>query len=332
MKESTKMFSIIIPVYNAGQFIEKCLLSCEDQDIDPSAYEIIVINDGSKDRSLEIMKRIIKKYNNIFLINGPNEGVSNARNKGLEIAQGKYIWCVDADDYIETNCLSNILMILENEKLDALQISNYVVQNEDISIYEDFTETITMTPEEYVKPQCFRGSTWGTIFKREIFEKNSLRFDKEISLAEDQLFLLSVFNFSTRVKRSSVFVYYYNINPSSILNNITEEQLYKSTLKIAKFRFRNTYSVYVRYLLIKNVLTFLEIGKSPSKLSRKIKKYNILSDIKFKYFNKNDIMKIFSCKIFGIVFIAIYFRLRKYKHVILGHAYLLSLIFSAVVD
>ena len=114
MKDNIIMLSIIIPVYNAGQFIEKCLQSCENQDIDPSVYEIILINDGSLDRSLIIMKNTIKKYTNILLLSGPNEGVSNARNKGLDIAQGKYIWCVDADDRIEINCLSKILFILEH--------------------------------------------------------------------------------------------------------------------------------------------------------------------------------------------------------------------------
>ena len=89
-----KKLSIIIPAYNAENYIEKCLNSIEDKD----SIEIIVINDGSTDKTMEILN----KYKNIKIINNTNHGVSYSRNSGLKVASGKYIMFVDSDDYL--NC------------------------------------------------------------------------------------------------------------------------------------------------------------------------------------------------------------------------------------
>ncbi len=102
-----KMFlSIIIPVYNGEQYISACLDSCLEQDI--SDYEIICINDGSVDNSLCILKEYSAKHPNIVLIDKENEGVSAARNDGLDASRGMYIMFVDADDLIQHNTLGLI--------------------------------------------------------------------------------------------------------------------------------------------------------------------------------------------------------------------------------
>lgn len=100
--------SIIIPVYNVEQYIEKCLTSCLEQDIPQSDYEIIVVNDGSPDGSLAIAERIAATATNITVISQPNGGLSAARNAGLKAAKGEYIWFVDSDDWIEENCLKGL--------------------------------------------------------------------------------------------------------------------------------------------------------------------------------------------------------------------------------
>lgn len=113
--------SIIIPVYNVEKYVEKCIRSCENQNISKKDYELVVVNDGSPDGSLVIVERLAKEYSNIKVISQENQGLSGARNTGLAAAQGEYIWFVDSDDWIEENCLKEMTGKLVDD-IDILQI------------------------------------------------------------------------------------------------------------------------------------------------------------------------------------------------------------------
>ena len=122
--------SIIIPVYNVEKYVEKCLRSCAEQDLPSDEYEIIVVNDGTKDSSLEIVERVAKDYSNIAIISQENAGLSAARNKGLSLAKGEYIWFIDSDDWIEKNCLQKIIRKCFEDGLDVLGICAANVVND----------------------------------------------------------------------------------------------------------------------------------------------------------------------------------------------------------
>lgn len=104
-----KQLSIIIPMYNVEPYVERCLRSLEDQDIAKEDYEIICINDGSPDKCNVIVEGLQDEYRNIILINQSNQGVSRARNKGLDIASGKYIMFIDPDDYVLNNSIGTLI-------------------------------------------------------------------------------------------------------------------------------------------------------------------------------------------------------------------------------
>jgi len=113
--------SVIVPVYNVEEYLEKCIESIEQQDIPYEEYEVIIVNDGSVDRSLQIAEQLETRYKNIEVYSQPNGGLSAARNKGLKYAKGKYVWFVDSDDWIEPDALKNIFPYL-NDDLDVLEI------------------------------------------------------------------------------------------------------------------------------------------------------------------------------------------------------------------
>ena len=117
------ILSMILPAYNVEKYIEKCIESCERQDIPKNNYEIIVVNDGSTDGTLCVVESLVTKYSNIRIVNQPNQGVSVARNNGFKEAQGKYIWFIDPDDEISSNCLSSLISIMENQNLEALVVA-----------------------------------------------------------------------------------------------------------------------------------------------------------------------------------------------------------------
>ena len=119
--------SIIIPVYNVEKYISRCLDSLLDQDLHTSDYEIIVVNDGSNDKSLEIAQSYARN-NNVIIIDQKNGGVGNARNSGLMAARGNYVYFIDPDDYLISNCLNKLVTSCEANNLDILTFLSHQLQ------------------------------------------------------------------------------------------------------------------------------------------------------------------------------------------------------------
>jgi glycosyltransferase involved in cell wall biosynthesis len=210
--------SIIIPVYNAGLFIEKCLRSCVEQDINPEEYEIIVINDGSNDNTHRIISLIMAEYSNLVFIDKPNGGVSSARNAGLNIAKGEYVWFVDADDWIEKNCLSFLLDTMKNDNLDALQINAKEVAINGIiaPFYLKHQDNSSILPPElYLRKGYFEGYAHMTLLRKSIIDRYNIRFKHSIKMREDLLFNLEAITYSGRIKRLNINPYYYCIREFS---------------------------------------------------------------------------------------------------------------------
>jgi len=170
--------SIIVPVYNVEQYLSKCLNSLLNQDMIVEDYEIIVINDGSTDNSLIILDEYAQRYKNIKIITQENQGLSGARNTGVNHAMGKYLFFVDSDDYIEPNCLFNLLQFAEKNDLDAIRfnyrqayedgkvgrIENLTLQNEKIKTGKEFlTDDLGLW--------CY---VWVYLFKTDIVKQQKL--------------------------------------------------------------------------------------------------------------------------------------------------------------
>lgn len=114
--------SIVIPVYNTEKYLEKCLASCVSQEVERADYEIVVVDDGTKDNAMEIARRFQENYSNIKIFSQENAGLSAARNMGLSHCTGDYVWFVDSDDYIDNVSLPLIFnKIEENPDIICLQ-------------------------------------------------------------------------------------------------------------------------------------------------------------------------------------------------------------------
>lgn len=126
--------SIIIPVYKVEKYLRKCLDSCLHQNISKEDYEIICVNDGSPDNSAQILDEYAAKHPNIRVVTQTNQGLSMARNNGLAVAQGDYVWFIDSDDWIEENCLREIfdsILSFGGQEIDIVQIGyRNVYENE----------------------------------------------------------------------------------------------------------------------------------------------------------------------------------------------------------
>lgn len=160
-------FSFVIPVYNAHEYIGRCLDSLLDQDIDKNEYEIICVNDGSKDNSLEILEEYSKKYPGIFnIITQENQGIGPARNMGIKAVKGKYTWFIDNDDAIHPNCLKNLYEILEEKQSDILvieRVAGYYEKNPFPSALEE-----ELSAEDYTQGFAFyfyEDAPWSKIYR-----------------------------------------------------------------------------------------------------------------------------------------------------------------------
>lgn len=155
--------SIIVPIYNVEKYLDKCLKSLTNQKIDYK-YEIILINDGSTDKSEKIIKKYIQNYENIIYIKKKNGGLSDARNEGLKIARGEYIGFVDSDDYISKYMYSNLLKRASEDNSDIVicGISRVDEKEKEIRSY---------IPKEISFFEILNNAyAWNKIYKKILFE------------------------------------------------------------------------------------------------------------------------------------------------------------------
>lgn len=226
--------SVIIPVYNGEGYIERCIDSVINQTYGDT--EIIVINDGSTDDT----ENILKKYSNIVLVNKKNEGVSRARNTGLSLATGDYVYFCDADDYLEKDAFE--VLINEYDENDLLRFGHYVVNGEEkiekknnddilagVNLRFDDNEQIL----EYLISNKTEGHLWNYLFKLKIIKDNIL-FDEELFYQEDVIFLLEYCLNIKNIKVISNPFYNYCVNENSVTKNI--ESSIRNLSSIAKLR------------------------------------------------------------------------------------------------
>lgn len=214
------ILSIIIPVYNTEDYLQKCIESCLKQNVAYGVYEIIIINDGSTDDSLAVLNRYKIQYNNVLKVfSQENRGLSEARNLGIKHALGKYIWFVDSDDWIETNCLLQIFSILENEAPDILRfqsrkmdVTERVIGNLNFNQAEHFGFT---NGRELLSNINFSVCATTYLVQKSIIENNKITFISGL-YHEDMSFTTQIYLLSKKVLLYNKVLYYVRETPSSI--------------------------------------------------------------------------------------------------------------------
>jgi glycosyltransferase involved in cell wall biosynthesis len=185
--------SIIIPVYNAEKYVERCIEACVQQ-THPN-IEVIAVNDGSKDKSQGILDKLSLKYPNVMVIHQNNEGVTRARVKGVENATGDYVCFSDADDYYSKNAIESLLTIAQKEKADIVMGNcRYVTDGVQYTLFRQVYR------DYYSKTECFNDffqkkikfSLWGKLFLKQALNLNDLDVDYSITNNEDELMFAQI--------------------------------------------------------------------------------------------------------------------------------------------
>lgn len=207
--------SVIVPVYNVEQYIKKCLNSLVEQTLDD--LEIIIVNDGSKDNSKEIIEKFIEKYpSKIVYLEKKNGGLSDARNYGLPYAKGEYVAFLDSDDYVEKNMYKDMYELAKKENSDMVECDfyweySYKVKEDKGAMYNGKKEMI----------EKVRVVAWNKLIKKEILEKSQVKFPKGLRY-EDVEFTYKLIPYIEKVSFIKKPLVHYVQRENSIVNSQNE--------------------------------------------------------------------------------------------------------------
>lgn len=231
-------YSVIIPIYKAESTLERCLDSLLKEGRED--VELLLINDGSPDNSGEICDKYAVKYPSIRYFVKENGGVSTARNLGLDEAKGEYILFVDSDDYVSKGYFSAIDKALDEKHPDMLLFGyqNFGGRSSawnNGSFYENTEYAIATRASKVIRDYLF-SSLWSKAFRRDIIEKQHLRFNDKLAIGEDQTFIFSYAMHIKSLKSIKTLLYYVNVENEDSLSrkrrDYLTEQLLKSNLEM----------------------------------------------------------------------------------------------------
>ena len=300
-------YSFIVPVYNTEKYLKKCLDSLVNQTY--KDFEIIVVNDGSTDKSSSIISKYQKKYKNIIVIDKENEGLSMARNRGVQKSSGKYIIFVDSDDYVSNKLLEEV-----DKKIDDSDILRFQIATEDeeytkINEYheEGFESMCGYDAFRYLSSYHFVEPAWCYVIRKNYYIENKFSFKKGV-YHEDFGLIPYVIYKARKVKSIDFIGYYYIQRNGSIMNNND----YKKTVKKAfdMLEQYKTMRLFAKNINIKNNLDdyFLSyISNSVIVKARELKK-----DEKKVYINELKKLNVFD----GVL---VNTRIRRFKKYLMKH-------------
>lgn len=227
--------SVIVPVYNVEEYLPKCLESIMAQSF--KDFELLLIDDGTPDRSGVICDEYAKRDSRIMVVHQKNLGVSAARNRGMEIARGNYVVFVDSDDWVEANYLKDLYDALPDYLLRGLVIEGLK------KIYPDgAVEYIPLEETFFSKSEIYRilteqidralGYPSAKLYNLSLIREKGISFSTEISLLEDQIFLLDYICHADFVLIESMYNYCYRIGHSSVSLSVSKNSFEKECVLI----------------------------------------------------------------------------------------------------
>ena len=286
--------SVVVPVYNVEKYIDKCLSSLVNQTLED--IEIIIVNDGSKDNSIEIIKEYIDKYpQKIVYLEKENGGLSDARNYGIPYAKGEYIAFLDSDDYVELDMYEKMYEIAKKENSDMVECDFYWEYpnkvKEDIGyIYKNKKEMMT----------TIRVVAWNKLIKREILKKLNIEFPKGLRY-EDVEFTYKLMPYLNKVSFLKKPCIHYIQRDNSIANTQNERTkeifevlenvlIYYKEQKIYEEYKNELEYIYTRFLLCSSLLRMVKIVDKEVKKELLDQTWKNLNT-KFPNWKNNEILK-----------------------------------------
>lgn len=277
--------SVIVPVYNVEKYIDKCLKSLTLQTL--QGIEIIIVNDGSLDRSIDIIEKYVKENpTKIKYYEKKNGGLSSARNYGIEYATGEYIAFLDSDDYVEINMYEEMYNLAKKENADMVECDFIWEWEYGKKVYDKRREY--KTKEDMMKKP--RVVVWNKIYKRKILNKNKIRFPEGL-IYEDMEFFYKLLPHLNKISYINKYFVHYIQRKDSISNKqtIKTEDIFKILDNIFDYyKEQNLYNQYEkelkymkkRILLGSSLKRILKIKDARNKKKNDSKNSNLFNEIR----------------------------------------------------
>lgn len=278
--------SFILPMYNVERFLDKCVRSLLQQNLPRGTFEIILVNDGSKDNTLAIAQRLASEWPEIKVIDQKNSGQSVARNRGAKVAKGEYIWFVDSDDFLLAGVADYLFKLATNNCLDLLTFGvNHVKQGQVCPFLFSTDKKLEsiLGGEEYIAKYNYNNSPCLYLIKRSFLEQTGVSFIEGV-YCEDGLFSLTLISVASRVAYypSSPYVYVKNATSTTkkkshahymkvandfcfaigffekFIKSKSEQGFSSAFLKRVKSR-KDSYTMFLCFRLLQSEMTTVEI-------------------------------------------------------------------------
>ncbi len=215
--------SVIIPAYNAEQHLTDCLVSLSKQKIAIGDFEIIVVDDGSMDATAQIVTDFAKHQKNIRLESQKNMGNGAARNNGVQIAKGRYIYFLDADDYLAENTLHNVLDVAEKNELDIVGFNTKKVADSNHKTSKNLNcntnDLIVTTGIEFLARHNYEAEVWWYVTKKSFYLSTGITF-YDRKFVQDSYLTPTLFSKAAKVMFMDYDVHRYRMS----LNSITRKK------------------------------------------------------------------------------------------------------------
>ncbi|MEY0696864.1 glycosyltransferase family 2 protein [Providencia rettgeri] len=220
--------SVIVPVYNAEEYIENSIISLMEQTLDETQF--IIINDGSTDNSLQLINKIVENYpkrkQDTIIIDRKNKGISSTRAEGLSLATGEYVIHFDSDDWAEHDMLE--LLYLEAKRYNSdIVICDYYINNGSNQTYiNQSTEENNIQCIKNILSGKLHGASWNKLINRKLILENNINYIENIDYLEDVLFNIKALYFSKSITYINKAFYHYNLkNENSITSSINSKKI-----------------------------------------------------------------------------------------------------------
>ena len=260
--------SVIVPVYNVEKYLCECMDSIINQTLDD--IEIICVNDGSTDNSLEILEEYAQKDSRVKVITIENSGLSIARNYGIQHAQGEYIGFVDSDDYIDSTMYEKLYISCVQNNLDLAICKISLFDDKTCQVYNDldyfnlnvftgFDKEIFNSDDTKPFTCNINVNAYNKLYKKSLLDNNSIEFPPHL-IFEDEVFFIKTYLYAKRISVVNEFLYYYRVNRAGSITYQDKENNYVDMVEVYKkerdiFKQINKYDEYK--LLLANRMIFL---------------------------------------------------------------------------
>lgn len=216
------LVTLIIPIYNAERYLRRCLDSVAAQTF--GDMEVLLMNDGSKDRSSAICREYEERDARFRTIDKENSGVSDTRNQGMQLARGKYLQFMDSDDWLTPDATQSLVEAAEKDQCDMVIADFYRVNGEHYVEKQHIRDEKVMNREAFAMEMAndpadfYYGVMWNKLYRREVVEQHGLCCDTSMNWCEDFVFNLSFIRYGERFRALQKPIYYYMKRKGSLVS------------------------------------------------------------------------------------------------------------------